>query len=186
MTTPLASIARVQSMFDEWRILGSRRLRSGTELIGPVDGIENPDWLHIIYRGLTVAEVTAMEGKMACRMPRDLRSFYRRTSGLSLWNGTFEVHGFHPDDDGGRRNARYPADVFVLDREIDELGWKPRHTFAIAENHRQQSVILVSTRRDTPLVSRCDRRTGRVIGTYTSFWQCLANTLAEGAQPALA
>ena len=176
-TTPFASIARIHSLFDEWRTLGSRRLSCGTELIGPMGDDDAEAWLHILYPGLHVSEVNDLEQRIGHKLPRELRAFYRRTAGMVLWSGAFRVYGFRPPGIETLEDNRFPDDILALNHQLDVLGWKPPGALAFAENGWDMSVHVVGMNDNPSVVCRCDRRTGNVLETHPSVWVCFATRL---------
>lgn len=178
-STPVASIAKIQSVLEKWRSMGSRVLPNGTELLGQIPDPRQERWLHTIYPGLAVAELNALEHRLSAPLSRDLRTFYRRMAGLSLWTGAFRVFGYNPAFSGQVETNRYPTDALRLNHELDVLGWKPAGSFAFAENAWDMSVHLVGVTEDPRIVHRCDRASGDVIETHSCVWRCVVDRLMK-------
>lgn len=177
-STPFSSIAKVQNLFEEWRKLGSRKLPSGIELITAVPDGDRHIWLHALYPGLSTTELTQMQAELNLQLPGELRAFYRRTAGMSLWNGAFRLYGYRPRGFGLIGESRYADDALRLNHELDVLGWKPPGTFAFAENGWDMSVHIVGMADEREgLVWRCNRLTGEVLETHPSVWICIASRL---------
>lgn len=175
-TTPFASIARIQTLFDTWRELGCQTLPNGTELIaGTKDGDEER-WLHTVHPGMQGAELAAFEARLRLRLPRDLRAFYRRSAGMSLWGGAFTVYGYRATD-VARLNDPQPADAMRLNHELEVLGWKPQNAFAFAENAWDMTVHVVGMAPNPATVQRCDRISGLVLEEHANVWACVAARL---------
>lgn len=175
-TTPIASIARIQNLFDTWRQLGSRKLPNGTELIARSNDDGEEHWLHVIYPGLSVNELTAFEHRLRMKLPRDLRAFYRRTAGMSLWGGAFTVYGHRAHDHPKHGDAR-PADALRLNHELEVIGWKPANAFAFAENAWDMSVHVVGMAHNPAIAQRRDRISGLVLEEHPNVWSCIAARL---------
>jgi len=176
-STPLASIARIERLFAEWRDLGSHRLPSGTELIAPLPTDESGQWLHVIQQGLSVSELTDLQRQRQFELPREMRAFYRRIAAMTLWNGAFAVYGYRPLESMMTDDSDRPKDVLQLNRELESLGWKPKDAFAFAVNGSDMSVHVIGLTDDPNLVHRCERSTGEIIDTHASVWVCISARL---------
>lgn len=176
--TSFASIAGIQNLFDRWRQLGQRTLPCGTELIAAGPDKDSVRWLHVVYPGLSVADLERLEEDVPGRIPRALRTFYRRCAGMNLWNGAFQLYGYNPGIHDALEQPRYPGDVLRFNHNIDVLGWMAPEAFAFAENGWDMSVHIVGMNADDPnVVHRCDRRTGEVLETHPHIWACLESRL---------
>lgn len=174
---PMFSIARIKDIFDHWREMGSRRLRSGTELIGEIPDCEEHAWLHVVHPGLSLALIDELEAKLQTALPRDLRALYRRYGGLSFFQGAFRLFGFRPPDARFTDDDLQPDDVLRLNQELDTLGWKPKTALAVAENGWDMSVHLLGMTEDPHKVHRCERQTGRILEEHPNIWVCVAARL---------
>ncbi|MCC7063047.1 MAG: hypothetical protein IT456_09605, partial [Planctomycetes bacterium] len=87
------AIVNIQDFLDRWRMMGSRKLTSGTELIGEMPTEDGEVWMHAIYPKLPLASLDKLQTQLGQSLPRDLRAFYRLTRGLSLFQGAFRVYG---------------------------------------------------------------------------------------------
>ncbi|MBM4062566.1 MAG: SMI1/KNR4 family protein [Planctomycetes bacterium] len=171
------SIAKIQDTFDRWRQMGSRKLRSGTELIGLVPDQETELWLHVIHAGLPLAQIDQLERAMQTSLPRDLRALYRVTRGLSLFHGAFNLHGRRAPGFGTADCALQPEDILELNHGLDVLGWKPPGAVAFAANAWDQSVHLFGMTEQPRQVARCHRGTGEILELDGTIWECLVRKL---------
>lgn len=174
---PVFAIARISTLFASWRKMGSRRLRSGTELIADIpDGGEHA-WLHALHPGLSLAQIDQLEAHLHMSLPRDLRALYRRTRGMSLFHGAFRLFGYRTLAARPSEDDLQPDDLLQLNTELDRLGWKPKTALAVAENSWDMSVHVLGMTEDQLKVHRCERATGRVIEEHPSIWVCVAERL---------
>ena len=56
-----AAIVNIQDFLDRWRQMGSRKLTSGTELIGEVPTEDGELWMHAIYPKLPLASLEKLQ-----------------------------------------------------------------------------------------------------------------------------
>lgn len=171
------SIVRIQDVFDRWRQMGTRRLGSGTELIGRMPDSETELWMHAIYPGLTVPEIELLEVRMQRRLPRDLRALYRISRGMSLFQGAFRLLGRREPGFSSTEQSLQPDDILELNHELDVLGWKPKNAVAFAVNAWDQSVHLFGMTQQQRQIARCDRATGTILELNTTLWDCLVAKL---------
>ena len=73
--------------------LGSRVLPDGTRLIGAIPHVGPDAWLHALFSGLKGPEIRELEGSLGGPLPGELRKFYRRFNGLSLFNDALSIFG---------------------------------------------------------------------------------------------
>lgn len=73
--------------------LGSRLLPDGTRLIGAIPNIGPDAWLHALFSGLKGPEIRELEKSLGAPLPGELRQFYCRFNGLSLFNDALSVFG---------------------------------------------------------------------------------------------
>lgn len=169
-------ILRIQELFERWRQLGSKRLASGTELIGAIPNGDEVAWMHVIHPGLSIAEIEALEVKLKQRLPRDLRAFYRWSRGLDLFQGACRIHGAAPRG-FHESSAPVPSDLLELNHELEVLGWRPKKAVAFAVNAWDQSVHLFGMTGNSREVARCQRATGEVMEVHATLWECLISRL---------
>jgi len=169
------AIVNIQDFLDRWRMMGSRKLTSGTELIGEMPTEDGEVWMHAIYPKLPLASLDKLQTQLGQSLPRDLRAFYRLTRGLSLFQGAFRVYGKRASSFGfGYEDPlAQPDDLLQLNHEIEALGWKPSHAIAFAVNGWDQSVHLFGMTNKPRQIARCDRSTGKVLELHESIWECL-------------
>lgn len=175
--SPLFCMAKIRDVFGGWRKMGSRRLRSGTELIGRIPDGDGEAWLHVVHRGLSLAQIDRLERRLGQPLPRDLRALYRRTSGMALFHGAFCLFGHREPGVRLIADDLQPDDLLAFNHELDVFGWKPRGALAVAENGWDLSVHVLGMTGDPLLVHRCERTTGRVLETHSNIWVCVAARL---------
>lgn len=171
------SIVRIQDVFERWRQLGSRRLASGTELIGRIPSDDEDVWMHALYGPLSVPQIEALEQRLRQRLPRDLRALYRITRGMSLFQGAFRLFGWREPGIRVADQGLQPDDLLELNHELDVLGWKPKHAIAFAENAWDQTVHLFGMTSRSRQVARCQRATGEILELHSTLWECLVAKL---------
>ena len=171
------SILRIQDVFDRWRLLGTRQLRSGTELIGAIPDSDEEVWMHAIYPSLSVTAIEGLEQQMRARLPRDLRAMYRVTRGMSLFQGAFRVFGHREPGFFSSDQSLQPDDLLELNHELDVLGWKPKGAVAFAVNAWDQTVHLFGMTGQVRQIARCHRGTGEILELHSTLWECLVTKL---------
>lgn len=173
----IAHIQRIQDLLAEWRTLGSCRLRNGVELIGRMPVDDEHVWMHVVFPGLSVAELDLVERDLRASLGRTLRAFYRCCGGMNLFNDGFRLFGRRlPGVSAGLRSLQ-PSDIVAFNHEIDTLGWKPQAAVAFAQNSWDQTVHLTNMGDLPEQVVRCDRRTGRVLERHDDVFACIATRL---------
>lgn len=73
--------------------LGGRVLSDGTRLIGAIPHVGPDAWLHALFPGLREPELRQLEESLGGPLPCELREFYRRFNGLSLFNDALSIFG---------------------------------------------------------------------------------------------
>lgn len=172
-----AHITTIHDLLEEWRALGSRRLRNGVELIGRMPVDDEWAWMHAVFPGLDVRSLDEVERAIGVALPGTLRTFYRRCGGMSLFLGAFRLGGRAPVGLRTGDEALHPVDIVALNHELDVLGWRPGHAVAFAENRWDLSVHVAGIEPGSERVARCDRRTGAVIEEHADVFACIADRL---------
>ena len=169
-------ICTIQDLFEEWRALGSRKLRSGVELIGRMPVDDEIAWMHAVFPGCAAAALDEIEAGLGARMPKSLRAFYRCCGGMSLFLGAFHMHGHRSAGVHLGAAALQPEDLLELNHELDVLGWRQPNAVAFAVNSWDMSVHVAGMSPGYSIV-RCERRTGEVIEHHDSVFSCIADRL---------
>jgi hypothetical protein len=170
-------ILRIQDLFDRWRLLGAKKLPSGTELIGAMPDGDGEAWMHAIHPGLSLAEIERLEAKLKARLPRDLRAFYRLSRGMELFQGAFRVYGAGTAGFRADAQSLRADDLLELNHELDVLGWKPKGAVAFAANAWDQTVHLFGMTPHSRQIARCQRATGEILEIHSTLWECLSARL---------
>lgn len=173
----LQHIVRIQDLLEDWRSLGSLRLRNGVELIGRVPDEDGAVWMHVVFPGLRGERLRRLEHELGATLPRSLRAFYECCGGMSLFFGAFRLRGLRRPGFGLGSGALQPEDIVALNHELDALGWKPRQAVAFAENALDQTVHLVGMGETSAQIVRCERSTGRVLERHEDVFACVAARL---------
>lgn len=171
------SIVRIQDLFDEWRAMGSERLRNGVELIGRAGSENEPHWLHAVFPGLSPMQLGYLEKMAGVHFPSQLRAFYRVVGGMTLFQGAFRVYGRRRPGVRLGIDGLQAEDIAELNHEIDALGWKPSAAVAFAVNAWDQTVHLAGMGTDADEIVRCDRATGRVLECHRDVFECVSDRL---------
>lgn len=170
-------ITAIQDLFEAWRMLGSRKLRSGVELFGQMPVDDGIAWMHAVFPGCSARQIDAIEHAVGAAMPAALRTFYRCCGGLNLFLGAFRLcalgtAGLVADDAGMQ-----PPDIAALNHQLDVFGWRAPHAIAFAENSWDLSVHVAGLVPGSAKVVRCERVTGAVIEEHEDVFACVADRL---------
>ncbi|MDO8348917.1 MAG: hypothetical protein Q7T30_01685, partial [Planctomycetota bacterium] len=89
VASAISSVVKIQSLFDRWRQLDSKRLGNGTELIGWMPSDESGTWMHCVFHGLAPDRIDDLERQLVSPLQNDLRALYRWCNGMTLFTGAF-------------------------------------------------------------------------------------------------
>jgi len=151
---------------DEYRSLGFKELSNGALLVGHVPHVGPEAWLHLLFRGLSEAELTELDRRLGRRLPDSYRQFLAWHNGLSLFSGALYLAGlrtsyvrageamwqpFALEDSNvtGRPRSARPSDVFIGGYKADG------------------SVTLLSS--DGSWVCRCDPTGSTILNQWPSI-----------------
>ena len=169
----LQHIVRIQDLLEDWRALGSLRLRNGVELIGRVPDEDASVWMHVVFPRLRGELLAHLERQLGTPLPQSLRAFYGCCGGMSLFLGAFTLRGLRRPGFGLGSGALQPEDIVSLNHELDGQGWTPRGAVAFAENALDLSVHLVGMGETPAQVVRCERSTGKVLERHDDVFACV-------------
>lgn len=175
----ISSVVRIQSLFDEWRQLDSKRLNNGTELIAWMPDEESGTWMHVVFHGLSPEQVTELEEQLGCPLPNDLRALYRWCNGMALFTGAFRIYGRRRPGVREYEDALQPDDMALFNHELDVLGWKPAGAVAFAQNGWDLSVHVCGMGATPREVVRCDRASGRILERHANVFECVAQRITR-------
>jgi hypothetical protein len=170
-------IVEITDLFEQWRAMGNRRLDNGIELIGQAGGEAEPYWMHVVFPGLSAAQVTSIEAGIGTPLPPQLRRIYRVIGGMTLFLGAFQLYGLRRPGLRSGVEALEPEDVVALNHEIDTMGWRPARAVAFAVNALDGSIHLTGMGRNPDEVFRCERATGRVLESHEDAFACVYDRL---------
>lgn len=128
--------------------LGNRLLPDGTRLIGAIPHVGPDAWLHVLFPGLKRSEFREVEQSLGGPLPDELRQFYRRFNGLSLFNDALSIFGLRKtpgrsDDaawqpysiltpNGPERPPDAPSDAFFF----SGYGWDGSLVYVVPSENR--------------------------------------------------
>ncbi len=170
-------IVTISDLIDGWRALGSRKLRSGVELLGRMPVDDEMAWMHVVFPGCSAATLDGIERVIGTALPTSLRAFYRCCGGMSLFLGAFHLCSYRPAGVQVGDAALQPSDIVALNHELDVFGWRPAGAVAFAENSWDASVHLAGMVPGSDKIVRCERATGLVIEEHDNVFQCVADRL---------
>ena len=173
MPNTTTAIASIQDLLGCWRTMGSRRLRSGAELIAEVPDGERDMWMHAVFPGQSAAKLDQLEVALGKPLPKRLRAFYRGCGGMTLFMGAFTLHGIRRPGFRGRDGSLEPECVVELNHLLDMLGWLPDDAVAFACNGWDGSVFVLGMGQNDKEVVRCERSSGAIIERYEDVFSCV-------------
>lgn len=179
MTSVTSSIVEIQDLLDRWRALGHLRLDSGVEMIGRFPDETTETWTHVLFPGLTVSQLDALERRTGGKLPSSLRAFYRLIGGMTLFVGAFRMAGARPAGIRCGAGSLCPDDLVQLNHDLDVMGWKSSSALAFAANGWDGSVHVVGMGHTPDEVLRIDRATGTVLESHDDVFACVAARLTR-------
>jgi hypothetical protein len=158
------------------RVLGSRTLNDGTELIGRAPHVAPEAWLHILFGGLTPVQVDRVQELIRRPLPGEYAQFLLRFNGLSLFSGALSI-------DGLRWNYARTGDAAwqpfsVEDPNVLERPRGADPTSVFVGGHAADGSLLYMTPPD-PRVYRCSRTSPTVLNSWPGLQEMLS---AEAAR----
>ena len=152
-------------ILDSYKVLGSRTLDNGTQLIGPAPHVAPEAWLHLVFPPLTPDQVGELESKIGIRFPDDLRAFFAITNGVGVFCDSLCV--------GGRRTSYVrQGDAVWQPFDIVNPNTKERPRFLHRDEIRlgsykwDGSIICINPSGE---VMRLPRSNRQVLNRWTSF-----------------
>ena len=86
-------IDRINSILQKSGNAGERRLANGTRLVEPAPDIGQKAWRHLAFASLADEELSKLEHELRQRLPPQLKMFFRKHNGISLFGNEINIWG---------------------------------------------------------------------------------------------
>ena len=164
------SFLAIQRKLDEARLLGSRTLANGAQLIGHVPHVAPQAYLHTIYAPLDEPEISSIEQQLGRKLPEDFRDFLRTTNGLKVFSDSLSI-------DGLRKNYIRTGDEAIQPYCIttpniyERPANAPSQCIFIGGHSHNGHLIYIDAL--TNKVHRCRRTSSKSLESWPDFWTML-------------
>lgn len=169
-------IPELESLYltiDDARSQGEQHLADGTHLIGRAPDIAPQAWMHILFEGLSQAELAVVQRSIGRTVPESLAKFLTQSNGLSLFSDALFIAGLRR---GNRRNADPPEwQPFSIER----LNTTERHPQAmdyhvIVGGYGGDGSLLYIDSRDGS-ANRCSWESIRPVQSWRGLFEMLSD-----------